>query len=675
MIRVIKSAFGNGSVTSLSRRLMNSPTLLDANNAGKLLDRLLQDPLSRLSALEQAIFQLRFEQYWPDVLRPLQKLYGKRDDFAAHLETMLTIAARAYANRPEALRLLDLQRVSEPDWFQQPRMLGYVCYVDRFADTLSGIKNRIPYLKELGVTYLHLMPLLKPRPGANDGGYAVMDYRAVNPAFGSMEDLRELASALRREEMSLCVDLVCNHTAKEHEWASKAMAGDPVYQDYYYMFPDRIMPDQYEMTLPEVFPDFAPGNFTWYGPCQRWVWTTFNEYQWDLNYTNPAVLAEMLDIILYLANQGVEILRLDAVAFMWKRLKTDCQNQPEAHAILQAFRALTRIAAPGLLFKAEAIVSPDQLLPYLGVGAATSKECEIAYHNSFMVLLWSSLAERRVTLMTSALQNMPDTPVNCAWLTYLRCHDDIGWAIRDEDAAAIGLSGFLHRAFLSDFYSGRFPDSFARGGTFQYNPKTGDRRISGTLASLAGLEAAAAQQNWAEVDLAVRRILLLHALILAFNGIPIIYMGDELGLLNDTDYLNDPNLAEDNRWMHRPRMDWMKAEQRRDWQTVTARIFQGIQATIQARKRTLSLHAEARCYAVWTHNEQVFGMIRASARGRLLVLANFTEQSQIVARHRLHEMQFSGELINRLEGKTLDSWSAVTLEPYQALWLEPVEVA
>lgn len=649
---------------------MNHASAVDEVELRRLLDGLLQGPLRRMDRLEQDLFRIRYELHLPDVLRPLTKLYGERSDFVAHLENLLGIVARAYASRPEELRLLDLRRASEPDWFQQPDMIGYVCYVDRFAETLAGIRDKIPYLKELGVTYLHLMPLLQPRPGPNDGGYAVMDYRQVNPAYGTMDDLRELATALRREGISLCVDLVCNHTAKEHEWARKAVAGDPVYQDYYYLFPDRTLPDQYEMTLPEVFPDFAPGNFTYYESFQRWVWTTFNEYQWDLNYTNPAVLAEMLDIMLFLANQGVEILRLDAVAFMWKRLRTDCQNQPEAHAILQAFRALTRIAAPGLLFKAEAIVSPDKLLPYLGLGEATSKECEIAYHNSFMVLLWSSLAERRVVLMTHALQNMPDTPVSCAWLTYVRCHDDIGWAVRDEDAAAIGLSGFLHRAFLSDFYSGRFPGTFARGVTFQHNPKTGDRRISGTLASLAGLQAALEQRNWHEADLAARRILLLHAMILAFNGIPLIYMGDELALLNDKSYLDDPSLADDNRWIHRPRMDWHKAGQRHDGETVTARIFHETCKMIRARKHTLSLHAEARCYAVWTHNEQVFGLIRASARGRLLALANFTERRQVVPRHRIHDMGFKGELIDRLEGETLDSWSDLQLEPYQALWLE-----
>ncbi|MDX1654399.1 MAG: alpha-amylase family protein, partial [Candidatus Competibacteraceae bacterium] len=535
------------------------------------LKQLLGGPLKGMKVLEKEIFATRVRLYLPDVLRPLVMLYGDREDFAAAVEELLAVVAQGYKQRPEELRLLDLRRQGEPDWFQQPKMMGYVTYVDRFSETLAGMADRISYLEELGVTYLHLMPLLKPRPGANDGGYAVMDYRETDPRVGRMNDLEALAKQLRRQDISLCIDLVCNHTAKEHTWARKAAAGDPHYQDYYLMFPDRTLPDQYEETLPEVFPDFAPGNFTWYDDCQKWVWTTFNEYQWDLNYKNPRVMGEMLAIMLYLANKGVEVLRLDAVAFMWKRMGTDCQNQPEAHAILQAFRALTRIAAPGLIFKAEAIVAPDRLIHYLGRGRATGRECELAYHNVFMVMLWSALAERNVVLTTHALQQFPDNPSSSAWNTYVRCHDDIGWAIRDEDAAAIGLNGFGHRAFLSDFYSGRFEGSFARGSTFQYNPRTGDRRISGTLASLAGLEQALEQQDPAGIELAVRRILLVHNLIFAFGGIPLLYMGDELGLLNDHGYLDDPDLAGDNRWMHRPNMDWQRAERRHDRDSVTGR--------------------------------------------------------------------------------------------------------
>ncbi len=633
-------------------------------------DLLLDGPLRLLEPLEQDIFHERLEAGWPDVLRPLDRLYGERGDYERWLLRLVEIVAEAYAARPAELRRLDLRRIHRPDWFQQPNMIGYICYADRFAGDLAGIIPRIPYLKELGVTYLHVMPLLQPRPDPNDGGYAVADYRAINAPLGTMDDLRALTQALRAQSVSLCTDLVLNHTAKEHPWAVRAMAGDERYQDYYLTFPDRTLPDQYERTVPEVFPDFAPGNFTYYEELGRWVWTTFNEYQWDLNYTNPAVFAEMLDIMLFLANQGVEILRLDAVAFMWKRLGTDSQNQPEAHWLLQAFRALTRIAAPGLLFKAEAIVSSPQLIPYLGRGYAANKECELAYHNVLMVLIWSALAERRVTLMTRALQEMPALPENAAWVTYVRCHDDIGWAVTDEDAAAVGLSGPLHRAFLSDFYSGRFPDTFARGATFQFNPRTGDRRISGSCASLAGLETAIARQSAAEADLAIRRILLAHNLILAFGGIPLIYMGDELGLLNDYDYESVPEHADDNRWLHRPRMDWEKAADRERWQTFTGRIFAGMRHLAQTRAGLPPLHAQARAYPVWSDNDAVFGLLRDSARGRLLVLANFTERAQTVPAYRLGALGFAGTSLDHLTGQSHHGWQDLTLSPYQAVWLE-----
>jgi amylosucrase len=634
------------------------------------LERIMIGPLLEMDPIEQEIFRIRFQQGLTDVLRPLNALYSRRQDFEAWVIRFIDIVAHAYAKRPQELRLLDLARSSEPDWFQQSNMIGYVCYTERFAGTLKGATSRIPYLKELGVTYLHLMPLLKTRPGPNDGGYAVMDYRKIEEKLGEMADLANLATELRREGISLCTDLVCNHTAKEHEWARNAAEGDPVYQDYYLMFPDRVLPDQYESTLREIFPDFSPGNFTYYPEMDRWVWTTFNEYQWDLNYANPAVFAEMLDTMLFLANQGVEILRLDAVAFMWKRLGTDSENQPEAHYLLQAFRALSRMAAPGLLLKAEAIVPPPKLIPYLGRGEAANKECELAYHHVLMVMMWSSLAERKVSLMTHALQQMPGIPSGCAWITYVRGHDDIGWAVTEENAAAVGLDGFAHRAFLSDFYSGRFPGTFARGATFQFNPKTGDRRISGSLASLAGLEMALEQHDSQAIEFAISRILLVHNLLLAFGGIPVIYMGDEIGMLSDPAYLNNPNLAADNRWMHRPFMDWRLVEDRCDPNTIAGRIFEGLQKQIHARKLTKALHAQAATYAVWTDNEHILGMIRMSPRGRLLVLANFSEQNQRLKFERMQALGFSGALVNRLDSGNVDGDQDVILAPFQTVWLQ-----
>ena len=464
-------------------------------------------------------FALRFERFFTQLRDPLTRLYGADRRLPAQWDALLdAIAATAAARDPE-LRRLDHEREITVDWLQREQAVGYVAYADRFAGTLAGVRERLPYLRELGVSYLHLMPLLQARPGANDGGYAVVDYGAVEPALGTMDDLRALAAELRAQDMALCVDVVLNHTAREHPWAQAALAGDLGKLAYYRTFDDRAEPDAYEATMPDVFPDTAPGSFTWVPELGRWVWTTFNAYQWDLDYTNPEVFVEMARAMLGLAAAGVDVLRLDAVPFLWKRMGTNGQNQPEVHELLAAFRAVLRIAAPAVAFKAEAIVSPRELVAYLGVGRHEGQECDLAYHNALMVLLWSSLASRRVALLTRTLQSMPPTPPAAGWATYVRCHDDIGWAITDEDAAAVGEDAARHRRFLSDFYAGDFPGSFARGARFQAQ-EDGEARISGTAASLAGIAD--------EPDLAVRRLLLLHAVTFAFGGLPLIYMGDEL---------------------------------------------------------------------------------------------------------------------------------------------------
>ena len=624
----------------------------------------------RLTKLEKRIFELRLAQARPDIDASLQKLYGGRSDFAVWVERYVEIAREAYAQRPADLRDLDLQRVHEADWYQQSDMIGYSCYVDRFAGTLKGVQEKIPYLKELGVTYLHLMSLLQSHSAPNDGEYAVSDYRSVASDLGTMEDLTALAKELRYHGMSLCTDLVCNHTADNHEWAMQAKGGNETYQGYYHAFPDRTLPDQYEENLREIFPETAPGSFLYIEAMEQWVWSTFNRYQWDLNYGNPAVLGEMLDIILNLANNGVEIIRMDAVPFMWKQMGTTCENLPEAHGILQAFRALSRVVAPGLVFKAETIETPDNVVPYLGSGTFTDKECGIAYHNSFMVYLWSMLAEQSVVLSTYSLQQLPEMASAAAWVTYVRCPDDIGWAIMDDHAAAVGLNGFWHRSFLSDFYQGDFEGSFSCGDVFQYNPETKERRICGAGASLAGLENGVEQDDSYRIDLAVQRILLIHNMIFAVGGIPLIYMGDELGMTNNYSYLSDPELQDDSRWLQRPMMDWELAAQRHQANTPAGRIFQGLRHLSLARQKTPALHSAAASNAVWTHNDQLFGLIRQSPRGRILVLGNFSDRPQRVSSTRLDELGFGGDLIDQLTGQRFAGWMDVDVRPYGALWLK-----
>src|SRR3954449_13297928 len=508
---------------------------------------------------------VRFERFFTELRDPLVALYGADPRFAAAFARLLGAITATAAGRSRELRMLDHEREVTPDWLQREQAVGYVTYVDRFAGTLAGVREKVPYLRELGVTYLHLMPLLAARPAPNDGGYAVVDYGAVDPSLGTLEDLTALAAELRAQGMALCIDVVLNHVAAEHPWAR-----DPAFLR---TFPDRSEPDTFERTLPDVFPDLAPGSFSWSEEHQSWLWTTFNTYQWDLDYTNPDVFVAMASAMLGLAEVGVDVLRLDAAPFLWKRLGTNCQNQPEVHELLQAFRAALRIAAPAVAFKAEAIVAPRDLVPYLGTGRHEGKECDLAYHNVLMVLLWSALASGRVTLLTHTLRAMPRLPPGAGWITYVRCHDDIGWAITPEDAARAGEDDHLHRRFLADFYAGEFPGTFARGARFQPDPASGEARTSGTCASLAGLESAPDDHA---VDLAVRRILLLHALAFAHGGLPLIYMADELGLLNDPSYRDDPHKAGDNRWLHRPAMDWEAASRRHDPATVEGRLWAGL---------------------------------------------------------------------------------------------------
>lgn len=578
------------------------------------------------SVADDEVFALRLDRSAPDLWPMLDALYGQHPDYGAFRAALLKAMQKAWNDRAPDLKRLDLRRDLEPDWFQRPDMAGYVFYIDRFAGSLSGVLEKLDYLEELGITYVHFMPCLKPRPGDSDGGYSVMDYRAINPAYGTMEEFEAVTAELRKRGISVCIDLVLNHTAKEHAWAKKAAKGDARYQDYYLMFDTPDLPKRYEETLVEVFPDNAPGNFTHYPDFGKWVWTTFNEHQWDLNWANPQVFLEIAEIMLFLANRGVDVLRLDAVAFMWKRLGTRCQSEPEVHMLLQALRAVCRITCPAVLHLEEAIVAPAEMLPYLGRGKHDGKEGNLAYHNSLMVQFWSSLATRDTRLMTHVMgTHFPDRLTNATYATYIRCHDDIGWAVTDEDAAALGLSGPGHRAFLSDFYDGTFPGSFARGALFQENPATGDKRISGSFASLAGLEKALAEADDAAADLAVQRILMGHAMIAAWGGIPLIYMGDELAALNDHDYLTVPEHAHDSRWIHRPRMDWQSASSRHDGVTHASRVWLGVRHTLARRKATSALHAAHPIRVVACDIPQVFAFRRDAPTGTLLCLFNFSE--------------------------------------------------
>lgn len=645
----------------------DTPSLAWLDQQAKLsLDRLLPRLEARFAGADASAWNAyvaRLRVHFPRLFRLLLHLYGSRYDFFYHLERILESAASMWLARPADLKALDAQREADAGWFQSEKMLGGVCYVDLFAGNLAGVRAKIPYFKELGLTYLHLMPLFACPEGENDGGYAVSDYRTVNPALGTMAELSELARELRSEGISLVVDFVFNHTSDEHRWAKAALAGDPIHQDFYYMFPDRQMPDAYERTLREIFPEVRRGSFTWRPDASRWVWTTFNSYQWDLNYSNPAVFRAMAEELLFLANAGVEVMRLDAVAFIWKQMGTSCENLPEAHMLIQAFNALIRIAAPALLFKSEAIVHPDDVAKYI-----SPEECQISYNPLLMALLWETLATREVKLLQASLSYRFRIDPRCAWANYVRCHDDIGWTFDDGDANRLGINGYGHRRFLNDFYTGRFAGSFARGLPFQENPQTGDCRISGTCASLAGLEKALREETTYEVELAVRRILLIHGIILSAGGIPLIYLGDEVATLNDYSYRDDPAKAADSRWVHRPFAHTANYDQRTNTDTPAGRVYSGLRQLIAVRRDTRAF-AHGDLTVVDTGNSHIFGYLREYAGARVLVLANFSEYEQPISANLVRNHGLSYDFRDLVSGDKIALSDKLILEPYRLAWL------
>jgi len=561
----------------------------------------------------------------------LQRLYGDRDDFAEQAQRLVETMAQQYIMRPEKLRQLDLAREKDYNWFLSQQWVGMALYCKGFAGTLRGLQDRLNYFQELGINLVHVMPVMRCPEGSSDGGYAVSDFREINPEVGNLEDVQQLAEEMKKRDILLVLDVVVNHTSNKHYWATRARAGDKKYQDYYYSFENRNIPDMFEQSMPEIFPETAPGNFTWDEEMGRWVMTVFNDFQWDLNYSNPAVFIEMLNIILFWANQGADVLRLDAVAFLWKKIGSTCQNEREAHLLLQLLKDCCQVTAPGVVFIAEAIVAPVEMVKYFGEDAVIAKECEIAYNATFMALLWDAVATKNARLLNQGIKSLPVKLERATWLNYVRCHDDIGLGFDDRDILLCDYEPAQHRKFLVDYFTGKFDHSHARGLPFGQNAKTGDTRISGSLASLVGLEHALETGDNQAIADSMKLILLLHGMILSFGGLPLLYYGDELGTLNDDSYRDDPHKKGDTRWVHRPSINWEKAARRNMPGTVEYEIF-------SALKRMIAVRKEIDVFADFNNRELievenphlfVFGRYHLlKPNEQVLIVANFSNKPQ-----------------------------------------------
>ena len=617
-------------------------------------------------------FERRYIALFSDIFSRFQKLYGQHENAIEAFEKLSLNMLHGYLKRPADLKKSDQQRELNPSWFRSQEITGMMLYVDRFNKNLNGLLDRVDYFKELGINFLHLMPLLESPKVKNDGGYAVSDYRKIDSRFGSNQDFKKVTKALRDKDTLVMLDFVVNHTSDEHAWAKQAKAGDKDFQDYYYAVEDRSTAYMYERSMPEVFPETSPGNFTFDKEMQRWVMTVFNSYQWDLNYTNPYVLVEMIDNIFYLANMGVDVFRMDAVAFVWKQIGTDCQNLPQAHLIHQLFKLCAQVTAPGVAFLAEAIVAPTEVVKYFGDSEVWSNEHDMAYNATLMALLWNSIATRSTRVMQAGLRDIPEKPQGTTWLNYARCHDDIGMAFEDRHIQESGFEPGPHRQFLTKFLTGDFHDSFAKGMPFMYNPKTGDARISGSMASLSGLEKSITEGNKLGIRRAIDRINLLHSIVLSYGGIPVIYSGDEIATLNDYSFLTDASKSDDNRWMHRAAMHWPRAEKRSKKNTPEEKVFSMLKQMIKVRRSVVEFADENNTQLIEVSNEHIFAFQRTSEGKSTLVIANFKDSDQEIYPHLVFpQTQVNPfKMVDRISGKAVKtSEGKLNLKPYQFYWL------
>ncbi|MFA5576666.1 MAG: alpha-amylase family protein [Tissierellaceae bacterium] len=587
------------------------------------------------------------------------KLYGNQ----GYWERLIKLMERYREERPEYLKKMDKE---EANWYQKADVVGLTLYIDLFAGDIQGFIDRVWYLKELGITFIHFMPLLESRKGNSDGGYAVKDYKSIEPSLGTMEDFERLLEILRRNGIRTCIDFVINHTAKEHEWAIKAAKGIKKYENMYLIYDSDEIPKAFEQTVPQVFPETSPGNFTYYEELGKWVFTTFNEFQWDLNFKNPYVFEQIVDILLFWGNKGINVIRLDAIPFIWKTLGTSCRNLPEVHTLLFMIQKIVQYVSPSYIILGEAIVQSSEIVKYFG---EDEQECQLMYNAAMMVNIWNALATRDIGLLKID-QDRFKLPSWGTWINYLRCHDDIGWGFNEEAIESMGLMPEMHKQFLINFYRGEFPGSFAKGELYQFNPQTLDARNSGTLGSLAGLEKAKLELNHDLKLLAYKRIKLIYGLLFASSGIPLIYSGDELAVLNDYSYKEDPNKSHDSRWVHRSRFDWEKAKNRNKDSSSECVIFQSLKKLIEVRKSNEIFKSSISVNTIETNNRSVYSFFKIKDKQSFVGIFNFSDKRQVINKKIFTKREIKFPKKDMITERKIDMQKdELILEPYDFFWL------
>lgn len=605
----------------------------------------------------EKIFVQRMEKHQDELRWLYMELYGNDAMYAELCEQMHDY----YLKRSTELKKRDIKKEKNPDWFKEKEMLGMMLYIENFAGNLKGVEKKLAYLKECNVNCLHLMPFLDTPKGKSDGGYAVADFRKVRPDLGTMKDLARLTEKCHENGMNVCMDFVMNHTSEEHEWAKHARAGEGEYMSRYFFYDNGDIPARYEETVPQVFPTTAPGNFTWLPEIGHYVLTTFYPYQWDLNYRNPRVFNEMMYNFLFLANQGMDIIRIDAVPYIWKELGTSCRNLKEVHTIVRMMRMIAEIVCPSVILLGEVVMEPEKVVPYFGT--VEKPECHMLYNVTTMATTWNSIATRDIRLLKKQMDIVSRLPKQYTFLNYLRCHDDIGWGLDFDTMKQWGMEEPSHKRYLNDYFTGKIAGSISRGELYNDDPVTQDARFCGTTASMCGIEAAGFEGNAEKMQTAIQEDLMLHAYMLTQSGIPMLYSGDELGQVNDYSYKDDAEKASDSRYLHRGAFLWELADKRKDLSTVQGQLFQMLNRLEQIRRQENVFSQEAEVYTYDVHNDSILGILREYKGERFIALFNFSESEQTAW------MQEEGIFRNLVNGEIVEVKDPV-LKGYEFVWMK-----
>ena len=605
----------------------------------------------------EKIFAQRMEKHQDELRWLYMELYGNDAMYAELCEQMHDY----YSKRSTELKKRDIKKEKNPDWFKEKEMLGMMLYIDNFAGNLKGVERKLPYLKECNVNCIHLMPFLDTPKGKSDGGYAVADFRKVRPDLGTMKDLARLTEKCHENGMNVCMDFVMNHTSEEHEWAKRARAGEGEYMSRYFFYDNGDIPARYEETVPQVFPTTAPGNFTWLPEIGHYVLTTFYPYQWDLNYRNPRVFNEMMYNFLFLANQGMDIIRIDAVPYIWKELGTSCRNLKEVHTIVRMMRMIAEIVCPSVILLGEVVMEPEKVVPYFGT--VEKPECHMLYNVTTMATTWNSIATRDIRLLKKQMDIVSRLPKQYTFLNYLRCHDDIGWGLDFDTMKQWGMEEPSHKRYLNDYFTGKIEGSVSRGELYNDDPVTQDARFCGTTASMCGIEAAGFEGDAEKMQTAIQEDFMLHAYMLTQSGIPMLYSGDELGQVNDYSYKEDAEKVSDSRYLHRGAFQWELADKRKDLSTVQGQLFQMLNRLEQIRRQENVFSQEAEVYTYDVHNDSILGILREYKGERFIALFNFSEHEQTAW------MQEEGIFRNLVNGEIVEVKDPV-LKGYEFVWMK-----